>query len=325
MLYAPFYQGVHAGRRADHRRQQHVWCRGLDRRQLRQLAVVGRLRRSDDPGRISSSTTTGTRTRSTAVRATNNCYGVDGKAITQPIGRHQGRRLHGRARPGIRAVQPGESGRRGHLPHPRFERALRRLHGLARRDGHDPGRVGLPGSAACRSGQLGQAEAVYVLTKTVDFTPNKVLNVHPEVVQRGVLRRDGHRLRGQPDQGGGRVHAQAVTGRGPTTAAPTSTRSAALTRPVRAASRGTPHFIDLTTDPETGQAAIYVHSSTNAVRRRHGRQPRHPERWHGITRDFDFNPHDRHDVRHEQRHRSDRRPGARRRGGDSGGTNGPAR
>jgi hypothetical protein len=139
----------------------------------------------------------------------------------------------------------------------------------------------------------GKPKLSSVITKTVNFTPNKVLTCIPKGNNEAYCVETVTDFEGNPITARVEFTLQSAQGGNPTSWGPDSNAFGGFDPSGQTVQTVDSDFVDLTTDPETGQAAIFVHSSIDScidvtvenLGTRNGGA--------GITRDFDFNPHTR--------------------------------
>lgn len=218
----------------------------------------------------------------------NSCYGVDGKAISQPIGNTKVAVYtdeHGQAY--VQFNPANEDGEGIYLT----------PDGNGRCDVYTGSLVGTatiqaesvyPAQQPADPANSGKPKLSSVITKTVDFTPSKVLTCIPKGANEAYCVETVTDFEGNPIKAAVEFTAQATQGSAPKIS-PDFNPFGGYDPSGQKLNGLSTDYIDLTTDPETGQAAIAVHSSVGCVNvtvENLGTQNGGP----GITRDFDFNP-----------------------------------
>ncbi len=223
----------------------------------------------------------------------NACYGVDGEPISQPNGNTKV------------AVYTDEHGQ----AYVQFNPANRDGEGIyltpdsnGRCDVYSGSLVGTATIQAqsvypaqqpadpSNTGANPPAKLSNVLTKTVNFDPSKVLNCIPKSTNEAYCVETVTDFEGNPITADVEFTLQSAQGGNPNSWGADFNKVGGYDASGQKLNAYNTDYVDLTTDPETGQAAIYVHSSTNAcidvtvenLGTRNGGA--------GITRDFDFNP-----------------------------------
>lgn len=226
-------------------------------------------------------------------RGNNNCYGVDGYAISKPYGATEVAVYtdeHGQA-----YVQFNPANQDG-------EGIVLTPDGNGRCDVYTGSLVGTatiqaesvyPAQQPADPANSGKPKLSSVITKTVNFTPSKVLTCIPKGNNEAYCVETVTDFEGNPIKARVEFTLQSAQGGNPTSWGPDSNAFGGFDPSGQTVQTVDSDFVDLTTDPETGQAAIFVHSSIDScidvtvenLGTRNGGA--------GITRDFDFNPHTR--------------------------------
>ena len=220
----------------------------------------------------------------------NSCYGADGSAISQPNGNTQV------------AVYTDEHGQ----AYVQFNPANQDGEGIyltpdsnGRCDVYSGSLVGTatiqaesvyPAQQPADPGNSGKPKLSGIITKTVNFTPSKVLNCIPKSTNEAYCVETVTDFEGNPIKADVEFTLQSAQGGNPNSWGADFNKVGGYDPSGQKLNAYNTDYVDLTTDPNTGQAAIYVHSSTNAcidvtvenLGTRNGGA--------GITRDFDFNP-----------------------------------
>ena len=220
----------------------------------------------------------------------NGCYGVDGNPISQPNGNTKVAVYtdeHGQAYVQFNPANADDG-----------EGIYLTPDGNGRCDVYTGSLVGTatiqaesvyPAQQPADPGNSGKPKLSGVITKTVDFTPSKVLTCIPKGNNEAYCVETVTDFEGNPIKAQVEFTAQAAQGSAPKIS-PDFNKFGGYDPSGQTLQTWDTDYIDLTTDPETGQAAIAVHSSTNAcidvTVENLGTQNGGP----GITRDFDFNP-----------------------------------
>jgi hypothetical protein len=226
---------------------------------------------------------------------TNDCYGVDGNKISQPDGWTAVAVYtdeHGQAYVQFNPAnsEDGEGIVLDQSPYPDAN---------GRCDVYGGSLVGTatiqaesvyPAQQPADPGNSGKPKLSALLTKTVDFTPSKVLTCLPKGPNEAYCVETVTDFEGNPIKADVEFTTQVAGGSNASTG-PEFNPFMGYDPSGQVVETWNSDFIDLHNDPDTGQAAIYVHSSIDAC------VDVTVENWGtrnggaGITRDFDFNPH----------------------------------
>ncbi len=221
----------------------------------------------------------------------NDCYGVDGNAISQPWGATQVAVYtdeHGEA---YVQFNPA-NGRDG-------EGIVLTPDGNGRCDVYTGSLVGTatiqaesvyPAQQPADPANSGKPKLSDVITKTVNFTPNKVLTCIPKGVNEAYCVETVTDFEGNPIRARVEFTLQAATGSQPKSWGPENNAFGGFDPSGQTLQTWDTDYVDLTTSAATGQAAIYVHSSTGACIDVTAENLGTQNGGAGITRDFDFNP-----------------------------------
>ena len=221
----------------------------------------------------------------------NDCYGVDGKAISTPDGATQVAVYtdeHGQAYVQFNPANASDG-----------EGIVLTPDANGRCDVYGGSLVGTatiqaesvyPAQQPADPGNSGHPKLSGVVTKTVDFTPSKVLTCLPKSTNEAYCVETVTDFEGNPISAKVEFTTQASQGSN-ASFGPEYNKFMGYDPSGQHVDQWTSDFIDITNNAATGQAAIYVHSSTGAcidvtvenLGTRNGGS--------GITRDFDFNPH----------------------------------
>ena len=230
----------------------------------------------------------------------NNCYGVDGEPISKPDNVDEagtGTEVavytdeHGEAMVQFNPANPDDGEGINLTPD-----------GNGRCDVYTGSLIGTatiqaesvyPAKQPSDPSNMGQPKLSNTLTKTVKFTPNKVLTCIPKGKNEAYCVESVTDFEGNPIKADVEFTAQGSQS-GPVKIQPDSNPFGGFDPSGQTVNQYDALFVDLTTDPETGQAAIAVHDSVNecvdvSVENLGTSNP--PGSYNpGIYRDFDFNP-----------------------------------